>query len=108
MIISVSDHGSTAPTDPPGFAATRADVHARRHRPPIPNWVTYAAPFAERTRGYVSGLDATGQAARTYSTVYRMRAVAAASGHRLIDGAQTFRVVGISDIAPGWIQVEIA
>ena len=36
-----------------------------------------------------------------------------ASGQRLIDGADTFRVVGVSDIVdpriPGdWIQVEIA
>ena len=81
---------------------------------PIPNWVTYAMPFAERTRGYVSGLDATGQAARTYSTVYRMRADAmVATGQQLIDGSETFRIVGISDIVdpriPGrWIQVEIA
>ena len=81
---------------------------------PIPNWVVYAMPYAERTRGYVSGLDATGQAARTYSTVYRMRAdPMVATGQRLIDGADTFRIVGVSDIVdpriPGdWIQVEIA
>ena len=75
MIISVSDHGSTAPTDPAGFRCNHAPTFTRDEiGRPIPNWVTYAAPFAERTRGYVSGLDATGQAARTYSTVYRMRA----------------------------------
>ena len=52
---------------------------------PIPNWATYAMRRTRSgTRGYVSGLDATGQAARTYSTVYRMRAdPMVATGQRL-------------------------